>query len=105
MRVKSLFYKKIKCGECGSNFKLKKERGINRYLCSRYDNGKGCQRITIEEDRLVRLINKRNSGEVSLTDDEIRDAVIEVIVRNELHFDIILSEGKPISFHERGIVF
>lgn len=107
MRVKSLFYKKIKCGECGSNFKLKKERGVNRYLCSKYDNGKGCQRITIEEDKIVKLINKRFGRELTdeMSNEEIREVVVKIIVRSERLFDIHLTEGRPISFHERGIVF
>ena len=105
MRKKSLFYKKIKCGinNCGSNFKLKKERGTNRYICSYYDNGKGCQRITIEEGKLVRLINKRYGKE--LTEDEIREVVVEIIIRSDKLFDIHLTEGVPISFHEKGIIF
>ena len=104
MRTKSLFYKKIKCEICGGNFKLKKERGTNRYLCSNYDNGKNCtERITIEESKLVRLINKRYGRE--LTEEEIREVVVEIIIRSDRLFDIHLTEGVPISFHEKGIIF
>lgn len=103
MRKKSLFNKKIRCNLCQGYFKSKKERKIIRYICSRYDNGKGCQRITIEENLLVGLINRRYQRE--LTEDEIREVVVEIIIKNELHFDIVLNEGVPISFHEYGIVF
>lgn len=104
MRNKSLFYKLISCGNCGSNFKVKKERGVNRYVCSRYDNGKDCkERVTIEEERLIKLLNKRFDRE--LTNEEIREVVVKIIVRSERLFDIHLTEGRPISFHERGIVF
>jgi hypothetical protein len=103
MRIKSLFYKKILCGKCGSNFKLKREKGTKRYVCSFYDNGKGCKRNAIDETMLVSLVNKRYGRELS--EEEIREVVVEVIIKNEIHFDIILSEGVPISFHEHGIVF
>lgn len=103
MRIKSLFYKKMKCELCGGNFKMKKERGTVKYICSSYDNYKSCQRNAVEEDRLVKLINKRYGRE--LTDDEIREAVTEIIIRSDKLFDIILTDGVPISFHERGIVF
>lgn len=104
MRKKSLFNKKIKCGNCGGNFKLKKERGVNKYVCSNYDNGKDCaKRIVMEEDRIVQLVTQRYRRRLS--EEEIREVVIEVIVRSESLFDIILKEGRPISFHERGIIF
>lgn len=104
MRKKSLFYKLIKCNNCQSNFKSKNERGIIRYVCSNYDNKKGCpERITIEEERLVKLINRRYGREMA--NEEIREVVVEVIIRSKTLFDIVLIDGKPISFHERGIVF
>ena len=103
MRVKSLFYKKIKCGLCGANFKSKRDRCIMKYLCSNYENYGKCERILIHEDRLVKLVNKRYQKE--LTKEEIREVVVEVIIRSERLFDIHLTEGRPISFHERGIVF
>lgn len=104
MRKKSLFYKKIECGNCGSNFKLKRTKaGTKSYICSFYDNGKGCYRNSISEEKLVDLIWNRYGEELS--EDEIRERVVKVVIKNELHFDIILTEGVPISFHEHGIVF
>lgn len=104
MRKKSLFHKKIKCEICGSGFKIKREGKTNRYVCSGYENKSGCtKRIKIDEDLLIGLINRRYQRELS--EDEIREVVVEIIVHNELHFDIILSEGIPISFHEHGIIF
>lgn len=103
MRKKSLFYKKIKCGICGGNYKVKNEGKKKRYICSTYDNGKGCVRNAIEEEMLVGLINRRHRRELS--EDEIREVVVEINIHNELHFDIVLAEGIPISFHEHGIVF
>lgn len=102
MRTKSLFYKKIRCF-CGSSFTLKKERKKLKYVCSNYHNTGNCRRIPIEQDMIVSLINKRYNRELS--DEEIRDVVVGVVIKSELYFDIILTEGKPISFHERGIVF
>lgn len=52
---------------------------------------------------LVELVNNRFQRELS--DEEIREAVIEVAVRGENLFDIVLTEGEPISFYERGIQF
>lgn len=103
MRKKSLFYKKIKCAECKSNFTMKREKGKKKYICSKHHNFSSCVRNVIEEDRIVRLLEKRFDRKLS--EDEIREFVVEIIIRSELHFDIILTEGRPISFHERGIVF
>ncbi|WP_445683491.1 zinc ribbon domain-containing protein [Sporosarcina sp. FSL W7-1283] len=105
MRIKSLFYKKISCGNCQGNFKMKREGRHKKkvYVCSTYDNSKKCQRNAISEAKLVELVNNRFRRE--LTEDEIREVVSEIVIYNKLHFDIILSEGSPISFHENGIVF
>lgn len=106
MRTKSLFYKKIKCKICNGKggFKKKVERQKRIiYVCSNYENKKTCRRIPISEELLKSLINKRYNRELS--DEEIRNVVVEVIIKSELYFDIVLTEGKPISFHERGIVF
>lgn len=103
MRKKSLFYKKVKCFHCGGGCKKKKERGKSKYICSNYDNYGKCQRIIIDEDKLIKAINRRFRREVS--EDEIKNIVSEVIIKNSQLFDIILTEGNPISYHERGIVF
>lgn len=81
MRTKSLFNNKIKCFHCDSNFKLKKERGVNKYICTKYDNIGKCIRIPILEDFLVDLIEKRMSEVVSreLIDEHIEKIVIEDI--------------------------
>jgi hypothetical protein len=91
------------CGQCGSNFTKRKERKTVKYICSKYHNSGECIRIPIEEKLMVDLISNRFQRELS--DEEIRDVVVEIVIKNELHFDIILSEGAPISFHEHGIVF
>lgn len=104
MRKKSLFYKRILCGQCGSNYKSKREKsGRVIYICSNYDNYGKCKRLPILENKIVELITNRYQRELS--ENEIREEVVKIIVHNELHFDIIMAEGNPISFHERGIIF
>lgn len=103
MRKKSLFNKKIFCGYCSKGAKRKKERGTVKYICSSYDNYGKCQRTLISEDRLKLALNRRFKKELS--DEEIREVVLEVKFRSNRLFDIILSEGRPISYYENGIVF
>lgn len=107
MRKKSLFHKKIFCGHCLGGCKKKKHRDVVKYLCSNYENYGKCQKIIIREDKLIKAINKRYETELSdeLSDEQIRDVVVKVIVKSDSLFDIHLTEGVPISYHERGIVF
>lgn len=78
-RIPSLFSRKIKCFYCGSGFKLKKERSVNRYICSSYDNKGECIRIPIQEDFLVELIQKRLNREVNrqLVEDYVELILVE----------------------------
>lgn len=103
MRKRSLFNKKIKCGLCNFPAKKKQDRKIIKYLCSNYDNFGNCQRNWIREDKLRLALFKRFRRD--LTDEEIREVVIEVVFRSDTLFDIVLTEGKPISYYENGIIF
>lgn len=103
MRVKSLFYSRIFCGHCLGGCKKKKHRSVVKYLCSNYENYGKCQKIIIREDKLIKAVNKRYGKELS--EEEIREVVVKVIVKSDSLFDIHLTEGVPISYHERGIVF
>ena len=58
-RQKSLFYKKIKCKICNSNYKLIKEKQKNKYVCSQYANYRTCLRNIVEEDLLLEMISRR----------------------------------------------
>lgn len=48
----------IKCGLCGGNYKTKLERGVRKYICSRYDNRRECKRIVIKHDDLLYNIHQ-----------------------------------------------
>lgn len=103
MRKKSLFYKKIFCYHCQSGMKKKNHRDAVKYLCSNYENYGNCQRIIIREECIVKALVRRYRRELS--EDEIREVVIKIIIKSDRLFDIHLTEGVPISYHERGIVF
>ena len=79
-RMPSLFSKKIKCTHCGSSFKKKTERGVVRYICTRYDNSSECIRNPIREDFLVELIQKRLNQEV---DRQVVEEYVELILVEE----------------------
>lgn len=103
MRNRSLFYKKIFCAHCLGSCKSKKERGVVKYVCSKYDNFGACERHAILESKLTHAINNRYRRELS--DEEIREAVTKVVIRSVNLFDIELKEGRAISYHRNGIVF
>lgn len=103
MRTRPLFYRKARCGICGSSAKFKKDRNISKYICSNYENYGKCQRNWIREDRLRKAIFRRFRKE--MTDSEIRESVSEVIFRSDTLFEIILTESHPISYRERRIIF
>jgi Recombinase zinc beta ribbon domain len=77
-----LFTGLIKCHYCGSAYKSKKEKGVRKYVCSSYDNGRGCKsRLPVEEDFLLELIEGRY--EKTLAKEELQHMIdyIEVIDR------------------------
>jgi hypothetical protein len=84
-----LFSGLIRCPYCKGNYKAKKEKGKQKYICSTYDNYGQCRRIAIEEEFLLELLERRYG---KLTEDEIMDIVDYVEVfdkkvirkRNEL---------------------
>lgn len=67
-----LFSGLIRCPYCKGNYKAKKEKGKQKYVCSTYDNYRQCRRIAIEEEFLLELL-KRRYGEI--TEDKIVDIV------------------------------
>ncbi|MFO1442771.1 zinc ribbon domain-containing protein [Bacillus sp. Bva_UNVM-123] len=96
--------KKCRCKHCGKNMKFKKERLVHKYICSSYDNYGKCKRITIEEDFLKGLIQRRYQKE--MTDQEIREVVDYIEIEDklllEIHFkdktEPILCKGTFIQF-------
>src|SRR5690606_4851339 len=103
MKQRSLFYKKIQCAKCGGNFKSKKERGRVKYLCSTYDNGKGCERIVYPEEKLIEALQRRYRRELS--HEEIRDVVHYIVIQDDHQFAIHLYDGEPIRYEKNRIVF
>lgn len=67
-----MFTKKIKCTDCGKNFRGVTERGTKRYICSGYHNYRICTRWKIDEDLLLELA--RNHYEIEL----IKSGIITV---------------------------
>lgn len=93
-RTPSLFSKKIKCFHCESNFKLKKERGSNKYICSNYDNHGKCIRIPIQEDFLIDLIHKRLGVPINR---EVVVEYVESIVIEEINLlEIFIKDQESI---------
>jgi DUF4097 and DUF4098 domain-containing protein YvlB len=85
----TLFSSLIRCPYCKGNYKSKKEKGKQKYICSTYDNYGQCKRIAVEEEFLLELLERRYG---QLTEDKIENVVdyIEVFdkkvirKRNEL---------------------
>lgn len=102
-----VFKKKIRCKHCQGFFKRRyNARGKKNpvYICSRVDNYNDCIRVTVSEEFLVGLINRRFQRELS--NEEIREVVDKIIVEDrllmEIHFtngdDPILLKGNFIQF-------
>ncbi|WP_081390341.1 zinc ribbon domain-containing protein [Paenibacillus odorifer] len=51
-----LFTKKIKCVNCGGNYKGMRERDKEKYVCSSYSNYRTCVRHVVEQRKLVYLV-------------------------------------------------
>ena len=50
---------KVKCIDCSSNFRGKKQRDVRVYICSGYNSGKSeCKRFAIREDELTGVVEK-----------------------------------------------
>lgn len=101
---KSLFYKKIVCIHCGGNFKLKRERGVRKYVCSNYDNHGKCIRIPIKEETLLSALKNRYRE----VDDEKRlaDNVEKITVEDEMFFEIhFKNSDDPIIFSRNFIQY
>jgi len=102
-----VFTKKIKCKHCQGFFKRRyNTRGKKNpvYICSRVDNYNDCIRVTVREEFIVGLINRRFQRELS--EEELRGIVDYIIVEDtflmEIHFtngdDPILLKGNFIQF-------
>lgn len=101
---KSLFFKKIYCGNCGSGMRRKNERGKIKYLCSRYSNDSTqcSRRALIEENFILDLIIKRY-GEMS--NDELREIVDQIVVKDKLEFEIKFANGdESILFSDNNFI-
>lgn len=82
----ALYSKIIKCKYCGRNHKAKKERGVQKYVCSTYDNyGRDkCWRNLIEENHLNFLVKHRfEMRGIDFNKDTIKSQIKEIIVSNE----------------------
>jgi|GEM_PF-3496331 len=94
IRTPSLFNKKIKCFYCQGNYKLKKERKVNRYVCSNYDNHGKCIRIPIHEDFLIELLKKRLNIPINR---EVVDEYVESIIIEETNLmEIFIKDQESI---------
>ena len=100
-----LFSKKIKCLNCGKNFKSKKERSGRRiYLCSSYDNGIGnCKREVLLEGEILWLLDRRFKRRLS--EKEIKESVKLIEVENKNKFTIFLKNDEPIILGDNYIQF
>lgn len=74
--------------------KFKKERSTQKYICSTYDLGKGCQRTIVDHDFLLRLVEKRYQCE--LEKGEIQSLVEKVDVKSKYEFVIHFYNDEPI---------
>lgn len=97
-----IFSRKIKCSNCGKNFKAKKERGRRVYVDSSYDNYGKCKRNVFSQDYFTALVRHRYGG---ISDAEIRERVKLVEIRDKDHFTIHFKDDSPIIFGENYIHF
>jgi len=91
------------CYHCGSNYKLKRERGVNKYICSAYDNKGTCIRITFQEAYLIELIEKRLNKKVDAT--LINEHVEKIVIEDKFLFEIFIYNQETILFSKGGIRF
>lgn len=54
-----LFSGLIRCPYCKGNYRAKKEKGKQKYICSTYHNYGTCKRIAVEEEFLLELLERR----------------------------------------------
>lgn len=104
MSKKILFSRKVKCAHCGGNFKSKLERGKRRvYVCSKYDNFGKCERVPIEQDFVLELLERRYGEKLELQ--ERVEKVVRIIVEEKMKFTIELEDDAPIIFSDHYIQF
>jgi hypothetical protein len=87
--MKSLFYKKLRCF-CGSNFKSKKYRSRQCYICTQADLG-NCIRIPIEENFIKDLITRRKG---KITEEEMSEVLDYVLVKNKWDIEVYFKEDE-----------
>lgn len=100
-----LFSRKIKCENCGKNFKAKRQRGKIGYICGGYDNYGECKREVIYQPMLIELLRRRYGEDLDISKNNIQNFVEEITVKDKLTFTIKLKNDKPIIFGENFIQY
>lgn len=80
--------------KCGKNFKFKKERSNQNYICSTYDTKGECERILVSQDFFLELIERRYQKE--FTKEEIQSMIEKIEVKDKYEFVIHFYEDEPI---------
>lgn len=94
--ARSLFFKKLKCFHCGGGMKAKTEKKRRVYICTNYDlrNGKCEVRTIMPEQTIIDVVNKRfnDRKKITLSDEEVSEQLIEMIIEERLLFRIKLKD-------------
>lgn len=82
--AKNLFTSLIKCENCNYNYRLIKERGVNKYICQGYSTGKtNCSRYVIQEKELLYIVNifcNRNNIELEHNNKFMKNIIDKIYV-------------------------
>lgn len=80
------FRSKIRCYHCGKNYKLKREKNVEKFICSGYDLGNpSCKkRIIIWKAELMEIINRRYEIRLNrkILEDELKDKLEYIIIED-----------------------
>lgn len=100
-----LFSRKIKCLNCGKNYKAKRERQKISYVCGNYDNYGKCKREVIKQQFLIDLLQRRYGKDFEISKDNIQEIVESVEIKNKETFTINLQNDIPIIFGDNFIQY
>ena len=77
-----LFSSKIRCLDCGKNYRGKTERKNKLYICSTYTKSGKCYRFQIKENELLDVVDKHINLFNIITNDKL-EYVREITVKEK----------------------
>lgn len=107
---KSLFFKLIKCENCGYNYRYISDRKIKKYICSGYSRqlNNGCKtRYAIKEDELIYMIQifcNRNDMQIEYTNDFMKSIIDRIYINRESDsIEIIYKNHEKSTYSRREV--